>query len=99
MPAATRMLRGWWTVSPGSRREGSPLFRRLLFVAFFIEVGLLLLVLPWSTFWERNYFAYLVPILQPFIANNFVRGAVSGLGILNLLAGLAELAPVFTPRE
>jgi hypothetical protein len=58
-----------------------------------------LIVLPWSAFWERNYFASAWPVLHPLIANNFVRGAVSGLGVLNLLAGLAELAPVFTPRE
>jgi hypothetical protein len=56
-------------------------------------------VLPWSTFWERNYFVYVVPTLHPFLTNNFVRGAVSGLGVLNLLAGFAELAVVFTTRE
>jgi hypothetical protein len=71
----------------------------VLFVALFIEVGLLLIVLPWSTFWERNYFGAIWPGLQPILTNDFVRGAVSGLGVLNLLAGLSELAPLFTPRE
>ena len=80
-------------------RQGSRLLRRLLFVAFFVEVGLLLIVLPWSSFWERNYFAYVWPTLIPLLKNNFVRGAVSGLGVINLFAGLAELAPVFAPRE
>lgn len=56
-------------------------------------------MLPWSTFWERNYFTTAWPMLYPLITNNFVRGAISGLGVLNLLAGLAELAPVFAPRE
>jgi polyferredoxin len=73
--------------------------RRLLYVAFFIEVGLLLIVLPWSSFWERNYFAAVIPAIQPLLTNNFIRGAVSGLGVLNLLAGFAELVPVFTPRD
>ena len=71
----------------------------MIFVAFFVEVGLLLIVLPWSSFWERNYFVSVLPILQPLMTNNFVRGAISGLGVLNLLAGLAELVPVFSPRE
>jgi hypothetical protein len=62
-------------------------------------VGLLLVVLPWSGFWERNYFALLWPDLQALLTNNFVRGGVSGLGVLNLAAGLAELAPVFSTRE
>jgi hypothetical protein len=92
------MLPSGWTVSRRSR-QGSRLLRRLLFVAFFVEVGLLLIVLPWSSFWERNYFAYVWPGLIPFITNNFVRGAVSGLGVLNLLAGFSELAFVFTARE
>jgi len=40
-----------------------------------------------------------IPAIQPLLTNNFIRGAVSGLGVLNLLAGFAELAPVFTPRD
>lgn len=60
---------------------------------------MLLIALPWSTFWERNYFAYALPALRPVLSNNFVRGAVSGLGVVNLLAGIAELAPVFGARR
>ena len=55
----------------------------------------MLIVLPWSTFWERNYFVYAWPALRPVLTNDFVRGAVSGLGLVNLFAGFAELAPVF----
>jgi hypothetical protein len=62
-------------------------------------VGLLLVVMPWSTFWERNYFAYAWPSLRPILTNNFVRGAVTGLGLINLFAGFAELLPVFTVRD
>ena len=68
-------------------------------MAFFLEVGLLLVVLPWSAFWERNYFAEAWPALQPFLTNNFVRGAVTGLGFVNLFAGFTELALVFAARE
>jgi hypothetical protein len=70
-----------------------------VFVAFFLEVGLLLVVLPWSAFWERNYFAEAWPALQAFLTNNFVRGAVTGLGVVNLVAGFADLALVFAVRE
>jgi hypothetical protein len=88
-----------WIASRRFRQGGSGLLRRLVYVAFFVEVGLLLIVLPWSTFWERNYFAYAWPTLRPLLTNDFVRGAISGLGVLNLLAGFAELAPVFGPRD
>ena len=72
--------------------------RRLLYVAFFLEVGLLLVVLPWSAFWERNYFAMTWPALRELLTNNFVRGAVTGLGLVNLYAGFADLAIVFATR-
>jgi hypothetical protein len=56
-------------------------------------------VLPWSAFWERNYFAVVWPPLQAFLTNNFVRGAVTGLGLVNLFAGFADLALVFIARD
>jgi hypothetical protein len=64
---------------------------RLLLTVFFFEAGLVLLFLPWSSYWERNYFAQLLPSLQTFLMNDFVRGGVSGLGLVNVLAGVAEI--------
>ena len=72
---------------------------RLLLVAYFIEVGLLLVVVPWSGFWEHNYFAQVVPGLGAVATNFFVRGAVSGLGLVNVAAGLSELLSVFSSRR
>ena len=71
--------------------EGKQLLLRLLLVAFFIEAGLLLLVLPWSAFWERNYFVYAWPAFEPVFLSAYVRGGVTGIGVLNLVAGLSEL--------
>ncbi len=81
------------------RPGGDRLIRRLIFVAFFLEVGLLLVVLPWSAFWEGNYFALTWPSVRPFLTNNFVRGAVTGLGVVNLCAAAADLRLVFATRE
>ena len=81
------------------RREGEILIRRLVYVAFFLEVGLLLLVLPWSTFWDHNYFAVRWPTLRPLLTNHFVRGAITGLGGVNLVAGFVDLTLVFASRE
>ena len=73
--------------------------RRLLLVGFFFQVGFVLIVVPWLAFWDRNYFAQLAPPLQAFITNNFVRGAVSGLGVINVSAGLAELVSMVLARS
>jgi hypothetical protein len=71
----------------------------LVYVAFFLEVGLLLIVVPWSSFWDRNYFASAWPGLRTLMTNNFVRGGVTGLGVVNVIAGLADLALLFVTRE
>ena len=73
--------------------------KRLLLVAYFIEVGLLLVLVPWSPFWERNYFLTEFPALLMIVRNNYVRGAVSGLGVVNLLMGFNELAAVLLARR
>ena len=67
---------------------------------FFVQVGLLLVVMPWwPAFWEHNYFALAWPPLRTLLSNNFVRGAVSGLGVVNLFAGFADLADLFGARD
>ncbi|MGE5245086.1 MAG: hypothetical protein ACM3SQ_12730 [Betaproteobacteria bacterium] len=56
-------------------------------------------MLPWSAFWDHNYFATTWPVLYPIITNNFVRGAITGLGVVNLCAGFLELAVIFAARD
>jgi hypothetical protein len=73
--------------------------KRFIYVAYFLEAGLLLVLVPWTPFWERNYFAAEMPALQNMLRNNFVRGAVSGLGIVNLMLGFAELTALLYIRR
>ena len=71
----------------------------MLLIALFFEVGLVLLVLPWSSFWDRNYFAESFPFVQAVVKNGFARGAVSGVGVVNIAAGVAELLSFFLARQ
>jgi hypothetical protein len=75
------------------------MLKRLLLVAYFIEVGLVLVLVPWSPLWERNYFVTAFPVIHGIIRNHYVRGAVSGLGVVNLLMGFHELASVLMARR
>ena len=59
-------------------------FRALLVVLCF-EMGALLLYLPWSNFWERNVFLAYYPSLRYVVLHPSFRGAVSGLGVLDIL--------------
>jgi hypothetical protein len=73
--------------------------RRLLLMTFFLEVGLVLALAPWSGYWDRNYFAESVPMLHAIMTNNFTRGAVTGLGLVNLGAAIGELVSMFGARR
>lgn len=68
-------------------------------MALLLEVGLLLILIPWSSLWDHNYLADALPGLRDAMRNNYVRGAVSGLGLLNVYAALAELAEIFLRRS
>jgi hypothetical protein len=72
---------------------------RILFAAYFLEAGLILVVAPWSGFWDRNLFLYTIPALHQVLASPFARGAVSGVGAITVIAGLAELSGVLSRRN
>ena len=61
------------------------------FILFCFEIGLFLMFVPWSALWEHNVFLAYSLRLRGFLLNNFVRGAVSGLGGIDVLLGLSEL--------
>jgi hypothetical protein len=69
----------------------------IFYIILCFEIGLLLVCLPWIpqglfglSDWSNNYFLVLATRktgfygLQSFVASGWVRGAVSGVGILNI---------------
>ena len=63
------------------------IYRALLVVLAF-EMGALLLYLPWSIYWETNYFLSHYPWLMHVVLHPFFRGAVSGIGVLDILLAI-----------
>ena len=72
--------------------------RHLFFAACFFEAGLLLIILPWTVLWDRNYLLAAVPWVHELVQNPYVRGAVSGLGLVNVGLGVAEIAALVAER-
>jgi hypothetical protein len=76
----------------------------LIFLIFLsLEVGIMLILLPWISLgiigdWGDNYLLAVaadktgIPALQTIVASGWVRGAVTGLGILNVLIAFWEIA-------
>ena len=76
------------------------MLRQLLFVAYLVEAGLVLLIVPWSGLWERNAFIQMAATWIVDIARSgWARGAVSGIGLMLVGAGLAEAVSIRTPNR
>ena len=76
------------------------MLRQLLFVAYLVEAGLVLLIVPWSGLWERNAFIQMAATWIVDIARSgWARGAVSGIGLMLVGAGLAEAVSIRTPSR
>jgi hypothetical protein len=69
----------------------------IIYILICFEVGILLVILPWTPYWDDNFFLnYITGKLQmtglaTFLQTGYVRGAVSALGIVNILAGLRDM--------
>lgn len=61
---------------------------RIVLLLIWLELGLVLILVPWSEIWEMNYFLYQYPLLGLIVNNSYLRGAISGLGLLNVLFAL-----------
>jgi hypothetical protein len=62
----------------------------LMFVFMCASVGVFLVILPWRPEWPHNHLLLSYPGLRQFITSGFVRGVVSGLGMLDIWIGFWE---------
>lgn len=63
----------------------------VVFITFCLEIGLFLLIFPWTEYWDANYFSGLLPRMKDYWDNLYIRGAVSGLGVVNVYISLVEI--------
>ena len=68
----------------------------VLFVIVRLYVGVLVVLLPWRSIWTTNSWIMHWPMVANFVAQGWVRGLVSGLGLLNIWIALGVL---FHPRR
>lgn len=71
----------------------------LFFALYCVEAGLFFTIVPWTMIWTLN------PLLHSSVAvgviadNPFVRGFVSGIGLLHLLVGIRDLLRILRARR
>jgi len=80
---------------PGDRPDSGARIRaqilNIIYIIFTLMFGISLLVLPWQSIWDNNYLIYLYPKIRLVVSNPFFKGAVLGLGIVNILIGSHEI--------
>ena len=73
----------------------------IFFIILCLLLGFYLILSPWDTLfgsWSENYLLVYVsdragvPILQKTVSSNWFRGAVTGLGVLNIVIAFWEAA-------
>jgi hypothetical protein len=73
---------------------------RVVLLLLWFELGVVLL--PWYDVWDVNYFLYQYPSLAFFLKNSYLRGTISGLGIINIMFALEAFrrrTPVVVARS
>ena len=69
-------------------------------ILYLLEAGLILVVLPWTEFWDRNYFIIAMNgPLEMAVTNPIARGVVSGFGMVFFVAGVLEVVAVLIRRR
>ncbi|HEX8617560.1 MAG TPA: hypothetical protein VF911_08240 [Thermoanaerobaculia bacterium] len=71
----------------------------LFFALYCVEAGLFFTVVPWTTIWTLNPVLHSSIAVGSFVDNSFLRGFVSGLGLLHLLLGIRDLMRIFRARR
>jgi len=72
--------------------------RRLLRISialFTLEIGLFLVFFPWTESWDVNYFQTLTPTLQNLWKQPSFRGALTGLGFVNIYIACLQAVHCF----
>lgn len=72
---------------------------RNLVILYLLEAGLILIVLPWTQFWDRNYFMAMTGSFEMALTNPILRGVVSGVGIVSFAVGVLEIVAILIRRR
>lgn len=65
----------------------------VVFILFCLELGLFLIIYPWTDEWDNNLFAASLHLAHwnEWWHSPFLKGALSGLGLLNLWVSINEI--------
>lgn len=71
----------------------------LLFILYCLEAGVFFIIAPWTRFWTSNPLFQSTELLALVTESFYLRGLVSGLGLVHILVGAREAVMLFVGRR
>jgi hypothetical protein len=71
----------------------------LFFALYCLEAGLFFTVAPWTRVWTMNPLLHHHAAIGAMADNPFVRGFISGFGVIHLLIGVKDLVRISRERR
>ena len=75
-------------------QSGYPWYQKaaaVLYAFFCFEIGVVLIALPWLGVWDQNYFSSVAARWPEVWMSPYLRGAVSGVGLVDIVISFIEL--------
>ena len=71
----------------------------LFFALYCLEAGLFFIVVPWTRLWTLNPLLHSSETITLVAGNPFVRGFVSGFGVIHLIIGIRDIIRIRQERR
>ena len=71
----------------------------VVFAVYCFEAGLFFLIAPWTKFWALNPILHATDLTAAIAENGYVRGMVSGFGLIHLFVGTREVIDLIRNRR
>ena len=71
----------------------------LFFAIYCLEAGLFFTIVPWTRVWTLNPWLHSSVAVGMWADNPFVRGFVSGFGLVHLMVGVRDLVRIARARR
>ena len=79
------------TLGVGAQEQPTSRWVTILYIAFCFEMGVFLFVFPWVPVWHHNFFVARYQWVATISRNYYVRGAISGMGLVDIFLAFYEL--------
>ncbi len=76
-----------------------PVSLPLFFALYCVEAGVFFVIAPWTRVWTVNPFLHHTLAIAAWADNPFIRGFVSGCGVVHILIGIKDIIRITRERR